>query len=190
MAKEYGVFKCYEATGADPRKAVKLYKNKIAAKKCAMRLEGESHFKHGEEGYTGYTVCEVMIKSSFETVTQAFNAISDPAILSNSKRFAAECSRICAEHGWELEEYDAEEIRRFDAIEQAETDRKVAETEIALKLQAAKDALYDTVTAWIKKHDVNCSENIHQSDNVIANAYTLIEDICNIVGYAKVEEDE
>jgi len=70
------------------------------------------------------------------------------------------------------------------------TPRKAAETKMAIKLQAAKDALYYTVTAWIKEHDVNCPENIYQSDNVIANAYTLIEDICNIVGYAKVEEDE
>ena len=43
---------------------------------------------------------------------------------------------------------------------------------------------------FIEEQRISCPECIHQTDRVIENAYDLIEDICNIVGYFEYEDEE
>ena len=43
---------------------------------------------------------------------------------------------------------------------------------------------------YIKEHEISCPEAICQRDCIIENAYNLIEQICDIVGYHKYSEDE
>jgi len=52
-----------------------------------------------------------------------------------------------------------------------------------------REKLWNVCKDFIEKQDINCPERIHQSDNVIINAYQLIEDIANIVGYVKINEE-
>lgn len=52
------------------------------------------------------------------------------------------------------------------------------------------EALYETVTKFIDEHKISCPEAIAQNDEVITNAYDLIESLCNIVGYYEYDEDE
>jgi hypothetical protein len=47
--------------------------------------------------------------------------------------------------------------------------------------------LWQTCIDFIKEQTINCPETIYQTDWVIENAYGLIEDICDIVGY---QDDE
>ena len=50
--------------------------------------------------------------------------------------------------------------------------------------------LFALCQKFIEKHNIWGDETIYQTDHVIENAYELIEDICNIVGYAKLEDEE
>lgn len=43
------------------------------------------------------------------------------------------------------------------------------------------------VEDFIKKQEITCAETIWQTDWVIENAYKLIEDLCETVGYAGEE---
>lgn len=43
---------------------------------------------------------------------------------------------------------------------------------------------------FITEQRISCPETIHQTDRVIENAYNLIEDICDIVGYYEYEDEE
>lgn len=43
---------------------------------------------------------------------------------------------------------------------------------------------------FITKQKINCAETIYQSDHVIENAYEFIQNVCDIVGYAKYEEED
>jgi len=55
--------------------------------------------------------------------------------------------------------------------------------------EAEMKALWATVEMFIIDHDIHCPETIYQTDRVIENAYTFIEDVCNIVGYEGDEDD-
>ena len=48
----------------------------------------------------------------------------------------------------------------------------------------------DIVREFIEKNDVNCPENIYQSDLVSENAAEFIERLCEVVGYKEEAEDE
>jgi len=48
-----------------------------------------------------------------------------------------------------------------------------------------KIKLYELCKTFIEKQQIHCVETIYQTDRVIENAYGLIEDICDIVGYAE-----
>lgn len=49
----------------------------------------------------------------------------------------------------------------------------------------------EIVEDFIKKQEITCAETIWQSDWVIENAYKLIEDLCEVVGYYDYgDEDE
>jgi hypothetical protein len=53
-----------------------------------------------------------------------------------------------------------------------------------------KDALYNFVKIWRDKNEIICPETIHQCDHVILGAYEFMEGLCEIVGYAKIEEED
>ena len=51
-----------------------------------------------------------------------------------------------------------------------------------------KERLWEIVEKFIEDNHISCPEAIGQCDWVITNAYDLIEDICNIVGYYEDKE--
>lgn len=53
-----------------------------------------------------------------------------------------------------------------------------------------RQSLWELCEEFIREQDIGCVEKIHQTDSVIENAYTFIENICYIVGYSESEEDE
>lgn len=57
------------------------------------------------------------------------------------------------------------------------------------KRLSKKDKLWKLCKEFVEEQEVSCPEAICQNDNVIENAYDLIEDICKIVGYHKFKED-
>lgn len=62
------------------------------------------------------------------------------------------------------------------------TDNKPSVTDTA--------ALWELCVKFIEHNNIKCPESVSQTDRVIQNAYDLIEDICNIVGYVYIEEDD
>lgn len=46
------------------------------------------------------------------------------------------------------------------------------------------------VEQFIADQEISHPEDIYQSDRVIINAYEFIEELCNVVGYLKDDEDE
>ncbi|WP_316200864.1 MULTISPECIES: hypothetical protein [unclassified Bradyrhizobium] len=50
--------------------------------------------------------------------------------------------------------------------------------------------LMEHCAAFIKTQRIECTEDVYQSDHVIVNAYEFIAGICEIVGYAKPEEED
>lgn len=52
-----------------------------------------------------------------------------------------------------------------------------------------KTALLESVQDFMKSNRITCAETIHQCDWVIENAYSFIEELCEIVGYPEDEEE-
>lgn len=52
-----------------------------------------------------------------------------------------------------------------------------------------KEELLQLCSDFIQDNDITCAETIAQTDRVIQNAYEFIEHICNIVGYAKRDDE-
>lgn len=52
-----------------------------------------------------------------------------------------------------------------------------------------KEKLFDFCQTFVNDMDIYCSETIYQTDRVIENAYEFIEGICDIVGYAELDEE-
>lgn len=48
--------------------------------------------------------------------------------------------------------------------------------------------LYNLCKKFIEEQEITCGESVYQTDRVIENAYELIENICDIVGYYKYED--
>lgn len=48
----------------------------------------------------------------------------------------------------------------------------------------------DVINNFIEDNDITCAEHIYQEDFIIENALYFIEDICSIVGYKDVENEE
>lgn len=44
--------------------------------------------------------------------------------------------------------------------------------------------------AFINKHQIGCAESIYQRDSITEDAPYLVQDICELVGYVKTEDDE
>ena len=59
-----------------------------------------------------------------------------------------------------------------------------------MKKSGMRDELLQVCMYFIRENQINCPENIYQSDRVILNAQEFIEKICDVVGYHEVEEDE
>jgi hypothetical protein len=51
-----------------------------------------------------------------------------------------------------------------------------------------KAELWKLCEKFIKEQKISCPESVSQCDNVIVNAYSFIEDICEIVGYYEYED--
>lgn len=50
--------------------------------------------------------------------------------------------------------------------------------------------LYEICKDFIEKNEIVCAEAIYQTDHVIENAYEFIEDICNLVGYMEINDED
>jgi len=50
--------------------------------------------------------------------------------------------------------------------------------------------LFTLCQKFIEKHNIWGDEMIHQTDKVIEDAYEFIEDICDIVGYIELKDEE
>lgn len=67
---------------------------------------------------------------------------------------------------------------------------KLATTAISEQKSEQEEKLTAILRAFLDKHHVSCPECIHQSDRVIENAYGLIEELADVVGYYQYPEDE
>jgi hypothetical protein len=52
----------------------------------------------------------------------------------------------------------------------------------------ARDRLWALCRKFVEERGITCPEHVSQCDDVIVNAYQLIEDICEIVGYHEEED--
>lgn len=52
-----------------------------------------------------------------------------------------------------------------------------------------RKALYALCERFVVDNEIHCPEAIWQMDHVIGNAYEFIEEMCNIIGYAELNED-
>ena len=52
------------------------------------------------------------------------------------------------------------------------------------------DKLYQLVSNFIEEQSIRCPEDVYQSDRVIENAYVFIEQLCDVVGYKELEEED
>ena len=59
-----------------------------------------------------------------------------------------------------------------------------------LEFEGKKELLWRKCKEWIEKEEVLCAEAIYQNDGVNLALPDLAEIVCDIVGYAKVKEDE
>lgn len=50
-----------------------------------------------------------------------------------------------------------------------------------------KEELWKLCEKFIKDQTIRCPETIYQTDYVIDHAYSFVEQICELVGYAKEE---
>lgn len=53
-----------------------------------------------------------------------------------------------------------------------------------------KKELLELCKSFIEKHSITCPECIYQSDRVIVDAYVLIEQICEVIGYVTIDDAE
>ena len=53
-----------------------------------------------------------------------------------------------------------------------------------------QEQLWALCEKFIKDQTVSCPESICQCDRVMENAYDFIEDICDLVGYHKYEDED
>jgi hypothetical protein len=50
--------------------------------------------------------------------------------------------------------------------------------------------LYSIVKAFIEEQNIWGDECVYQSDRVIENAYVFIEQLCDVVGYKELEDED
>lgn len=54
--------------------------------------------------------------------------------------------------------------------------------------ETIEQKLMNVCKKFITDQDINCAEDIYQSDRVIENAYEFIEQVCKVVGYVEMED--
>lgn len=50
--------------------------------------------------------------------------------------------------------------------------------------------VFEVVYKFINDNNIYCAETIYQTDRIIENAYELIHELCEIVGYKEYQDDE
>ena len=53
-----------------------------------------------------------------------------------------------------------------------------------------QEELYNLCKQFIHKHRIYCADTIYQSDRINENSTEFIEQICNVVGYEPLEDDD
>lgn len=59
-----------------------------------------------------------------------------------------------------------------------------------MEKELVMNQLFDLCEQFIKDNKITCAEVVYQTDHVIQNAYEFIEEVCNIVGYASLEDED
>lgn len=75
------------------------------------------------------------------------------------------------------------EIWRDQIVEQLSSNNGIDEFRDLAKLKAI-------IQNFVEKQEISCVETIYQTDRVIENAYELIENLVEIVGYKEYDDDE
>lgn len=130
------------------------------------------------------TFCVLVLKNGY-TVTGE-SACASP------ENFDAELSLKRARHNainkaWPLMAYALRE--RLAAGEQSDAVASPTFTGTMKLVSGTETKLTTIVRAFVEKHRISCPETIHQTDYVIENAYGLIEDLCDAVGYYQHPDD-
>jgi hypothetical protein len=82
---------------------------------------------------------------------------------------------------------DNQSVEKFFSETEA---RDYVHTEIQKGRKMSKEKqLMALCKKFIDEQDIHCGETIYQSDRVIENAYSFIEDVCNIVGYKDIDDE-
>ncbi len=50
--------------------------------------------------------------------------------------------------------------------------------------------LWQVCAQFIQAQNISCVETVYQTDRVIENAYEFIEQVCDVVGYVDLEDEE
>lgn len=56
--------------------------------------------------------------------------------------------------------------------------------------QEQQQALAKVCLDFVNKHRITCPESIYQVDSIIVDSTTLVEEICNVVGYVTDDDEE
>lgn len=132
---------------------------------------------------TQITVCTITLRNGAKVMGYNYGAI-DPSLQDwqQGRQAAYDMAR---EKVWELEGYALRE--RMAAAPMVAVD---AQSGAVSAVPEAEVKLLAIVRAFVEKHRISCAETIHQTDYVIEDAYGLIEDLCEVVGYYSYPEDE
>jgi glutaminase len=52
------------------------------------------------------------------------------------------------------------------------------------------DKLYKIVEQFIEDQNIWCDECVYQTDRVIENAYPFIAQLCDVVGYKQLDDED
>jgi hypothetical protein len=58
-----------------------------------------------------------------------------------------------------------------------------------MTIDEQKEALWEAVTRFVDVQQISCGEAIYQMDHVAEASLELIEELCDIVGYAELSEE-
>jgi hypothetical protein len=58
------------------------------------------------------------------------------------------------------------------------------------KVEVDKDKLLQICENFIKDQRIHCAETIYQTDRVIENSYVFIQEICDLVGYMPLDDED
>lgn len=75
------------------------------------------------------------------------------------------------------------EVWRDQIVEQLSSNNGIDEFRNLAKLKAI-------IQNFVEKQEISCVETIYQTDRVIENAYELIENLVEIVGYKEYDDDD